>query len=678
MPVRLHHAAVVGLAVITWTCCPSSVGAQEAVRSGTGGDDCTTAVETPVPVGDLGQPETVVIFGDNTDASGPDCPIQAPDPLWWEAFTIDRCARVTISLCGTTPTQRPSYVILFDECPCGTRLRPIAAARGAPVCDDENVWMVFSALPAGTYYYPIYSDEDVLLNDRGPYVLNISAEACLGACCNPLTETCVENALEDTCVGPFDEWNPGRSCCEAECRMPGEEYASHNVNLLGHVPLDAFSSKPPSANDIWGYTSPIGREYAILGLNGATAFIDITDPFNPLVLDEIPDAPSTWSDLAVYQEYAYNVNEGGGGVQVFDLTQIDDGIVTLANTITSSGIQTAHNIFVNPDSGFAYLCGSNLGAGGLIALDLSNPAQPIPIGSWEEHYVHDTYVTSYHDGPFAGREIAFNFCGPEGMIVVDVTNKANMFTLAVADYPNMTYAHQGWPDAARNYMFVDDELDELQSPDVTTTTTYVVDISNITEPAYVTSFTADVCASDHNLYVRGQYVYEANYTSGLRVYDALDIDDIAHVGHFDTHPEGNAPGFDGAWGVFAGFPSGFVIISDIQRGLFVLNYDCNENGTADAHDVMSGESLDCQSDTIPDECQYRLPADLNLDRRRNAADQAVFTSCMTGPLAPDDNPSSTYVEPCCVHADSDRDGAVDLRDFHHFLNDFAETAQQRN
>ena len=42
------------------------------------------------------------------------------------------------------------------------------------------------------------------------------------------------------------------------------------------------------------------------------------------------------------------------------------------------------------------------------------------------------------------------------------------------------------------------------------------------------------------------------------------------VAHFDTHPESNETGFVGAWGVHAGLPSRIVLVSDIERGLFVL------------------------------------------------------------------------------------------------------------
>lgn len=631
----------------------------------TGADSCEFVTATPVPVGPTGTPLSVTINGDNANASGPDCAAQAPDPLWWEAFSLDKCGRVMISFCGTAPAQLPSYAILFDECPCGERIRADDSGRFDDTCADGNTWMVFDALPAGTYYLPIYSDEGVLINERGPYTITISASGCLGVCCNPQDGTCDEGIAEEVCSGPFDVWSPIGNCCEAECLPPGQEFAAGNVQWLSRVALDAFSAVAHDehvANDVWGYVSPSGREYAILGLSQGTGFVDITDPFDPVVLTTVPHAFSIWADMAVFDEFAYSVNETGGGMQIIDLREIDDGVVSLLGSMASSGVGTAHNVYVNRESGYAYLCGANVGSGGLLAVDLAEPANPVLVGAWTRQRVHDTFVISYTDGPNAGREIAFNFCGQAGLRVVDVTDKDDMHQIGTGLYPNLSFAHQGWIDGSRNYLFLGDELDELQAPGVSTSTTYVFDVSTLIFPTVVTSYTNGVCAIDHNLMVRGGTIYAANYTSGLRVYDAVDPLAIQEVGFFDTHPEGNEFSFDGAWGVFADFPSGVVLVSDVQRGLFVLNFDCNGNGVVDAQDIASKLSVDCNVNGLPDECEYLKPGDLDLNRVLNADDEAVLTTCLGGPTSGNGVGSSNYVAPCCIHSDGDADGDVDLKD----------------
>jgi len=631
--------------------------------SGTGGDTCNMAQVVDVAIGPPGSPITTVINGDNSPATGPDCPLQQPDPLWWEAFRIDRFARVTVDLCKTEPVQQPSYHFLFATCPCNSRFYPARTGRGEPGCEEAaNIWMTFDALEPGTYYAPIYSAADVLLNGRGPYVLRIIAEASLGACCDPIADTCVEEVPIEQCQGATEDWSAGRSCCEAECRLPGAAYASRGVELLSHVPLDRFSSGSLRANDVWGYTSPRGREYAIIGLSEGTGFVDVTNPFDPVVVADIPDAASIWSDIAVYGHYAYNVNESGGGMQVIDLREIDDGAVSLFDSLTDSFLDTAHTIAINAASGFAYLGGANVDGGGLLAIDLADPAHPRLAGSWDEHYVHDTTVVSYEVGPYAGREIAFNFCGPAGVSIVDVTNKANMWTITEFQYPNLTYCHQGWLSPDRRYLFIDDELDELHQPEVMTTTTYVLDVSVIEEPTFFTSFTNGVCAIDHNLMVRGPHVYEANYTSGVRVYRANPPESAEEVAFFDTHPEGNAPTFDGVWSVFTDFPSGVVVTSDIERGLFVLNYDCNDNGVDDTADIAGGISVDCDGNGLPDECEFLTTGDMNRDRFVGVDDFAALLSCLLGPSLTAGDVADSYAAPCCLHADANHDGDVDLFD----------------
>ena len=65
-----------------------------------------------------------------------------------------------------------------------------------------------------------------------------------------------------------------------------------------------------------------------------------------------------------------------------------------------------------------------------------------------------------------------------------------------------------------------------------------------------------------HLVVKGPSVAKAYFKQDEGILDAH--------GWFDTYPEDDATTFSGAWGVFAGFPSGTVIVSDIERGLFVL------------------------------------------------------------------------------------------------------------
>ena len=91
---------------------------------------------------------------------------------------------------------------------------------------------------------------------------------------------------------------------------------------------------------------------------------------------------STWRDVKVFDQYAYAVTEASGGIQIFDLTQIDNGQVSVVDTGGQVGPNTSHNVTINADSGYLYLTGSNTSNGGLIAFDLSNPESPQQVGAW--------------------------------------------------------------------------------------------------------------------------------------------------------------------------------------------------------------------------------------------------------------------------------------------------------
>src|SRR6185295_19852345 len=117
--------------------------------------------------------------------------------------------------------------------------------------------------------------------------------------------------------------NPRQS---GQGRVP---FVSSNVQLMGWKTLSDFPGANTSGNDCWGYTSPSGREYAIIGLSNGTGFVEVTDPGNPVIVDFKTGPGSLWRCLKTYQGYAYAGSEGGGNVQVFNMTNIDSGIVTV-------------------------------------------------------------------------------------------------------------------------------------------------------------------------------------------------------------------------------------------------------------------------------------------------------------------------------------------------------------
>ena len=315
-----------------------------------------------------------------------------------------------------------------------------------------------------------------------------------------------------------------------------ESFNARNVKLLSQIGLHEFGSK--SGNDCWGYVSPSGREYALVGLDNKVAFVEVTDPKNPVYFDHIPHKASLWGDLKTYGEYCYVVTEASdSGIQVIDLSRIDEHVVTLVQTINSPG--RSHNVCIDTTSGFLYTLGSRGGTGTTMCFSLADPANPVKVGADSmtgKHYQHDVTVVTFEEGPYAGRQVMFGNGEGRGVEIWDVTNKEEPFIIGQASYVDIGYNHQGWLSEDKKYWFVNDELDETKRG--TMTNTRVFDVSDLSNPTLVGSFGTGLPTIDHNLYLKSGFMFASNYTSGLRVFDTNDsVVAPKQTGFIDTYPE---------------------------------------------------------------------------------------------------------------------------------------------
>ncbi|MFM9872332.1 MAG: choice-of-anchor B family protein [Fimbriimonadaceae bacterium] len=344
---------------------------------------------------------------------------------------------------------------------------------------------------------------------------------------------------------------------------------SQGVTLKSHIGLATFGAS--SGNDCWGYVSPSGREYAIMGLNNMVAYIEVTDPSNPVILKTIPHSSSTWGDIKVYNGFAYSVTETAGtGIQVVDMTDIDNGIVTLVKTLTFPS--RAHNVALDTQNGFLYTCGTRGGSGTTMCFSLANPANPVQVGpaSMTTDYHHDGQLVNYTSGPMAGKQIWYGFSEGRGVDVYDFTNKNAPIMIKRIIYPNMNYCHQGWISEDGQYLYVDDELDEGGLN--VNTRSLIFNVSDPINAFFVGTFSTNLPAIDHNQYIDDGFSFQSNYRSGLRIFDTASTPEAPlEVGFYDTYPADDARAFDGSWSNYAFFPSGNVIISDINSGFYVVD-----------------------------------------------------------------------------------------------------------
>ena len=390
---------------------------------------------------------------------------------------------------------------------------------------------------------------------------------------------------------------PASSAEKTPCQDgTADGYPCQNVDLLSHLSIGGLGGESGTRlNDIWGWTDPqSGAEYAVVGRTDATAFVDVSDPTNPVFLGELPShtGASTWRDVKVYQNHAYVVSEAAGhGLQVFDLTQlrsVDDPPVTVDETAHYDLFSAAHNVAINPESGYAYVVGiqgkqsdevaPNCGPG-LHMINLSTPDAPQFAGCFNDlstagqiarGYTHDTQCVMYRgpDADYQDEEICFS-ANENQINIANVTDKNAAVTITNATYPLSGYVHQAWLTEDQRYLFVDDELDEDRGL-VDKTRTLVFDVSDLDNPELVKSFSGKTGAIDHNQYIKGRFAYQANYESGLRILDISAPTNPTEVGYFDTHPASNAAAFNGAWSTYPFFDSGIILVSSIGEGLFVL------------------------------------------------------------------------------------------------------------
>ena len=406
----------------------------------------------------------------------------------------------------------------------------------------------------------------------------------------PLLILCIIFGLSTSCIN--ETYGPERAPTTFAATWPCENgmadvYPCNGYDLMSYLSLqdltpEGVNNGSIAGNDSWGWTDPTtNKEYALVGLNSHAAFVDISEPSLPVLLGVLPTATvnSSWRDIKVYQNHAFIVSEASGhGMQVFDLTRLRN-VITPPETFTADTHFTdfgkAHNIFINETSGYAYVVGTSRNGpffGGALFINIQNPTLPVSEGGFAAGgYSHDVQVINYFgpDADYNGKEILVGSNENE-IVLADVTNKANPITISTIAYSNIGYTHQGWFTEDLNHFIVGDELDERDFGN--NTRTLFFDLSDLDNPVYDFDYLGPTSAIDHNGYVNGNDYFLANYRAGVRILDLSQIASniITEIGFFDTYPENDNAAFDGVWNVYPFFQSENIVISDIDRGLFIV------------------------------------------------------------------------------------------------------------
>ncbi len=331
-------------------------------------------------------------------------------------------------------------------------------------------------------------------------------------------------------------------------------HAQKNMFLFDQLAYDQ------GVNDIWGYVDARDNvEYAIVGLDRAVSIVSLANPAAIKEVARIPDAPSLWHDMKVWNHHIYVTNEGGQGLLIIDASNLPE-----VNYVRWNGsndvnfpinMNTSHNIYID-EKGYAYIFGADVGVGGAIILDLNeDPLNPPIVGIYDRRYVHDGFV---RDDVFYSAEIN------DGLLsIIDVSDKASPQILATTSTPS-NFTHNCWLSDDDKYVFTTDERANafLAAYDVS-------DLSDIREVGRIQSSPGQNVIP-HNTFVVGDFLVTSYYRDGVTIHDITDPTIMVEVGNYDTSADFTGDGFNGCWGVYPYLPSGLVIASDMEEGLFVM------------------------------------------------------------------------------------------------------------
>jgi len=335
--------------------------------------------------------------------------------------------------------------------------------------------------------------------------------------------------------------------------------SAQNLQLRSNLPYS-----PDVLSNIGGYKDSAGNEYALVGTEFGLSIVDVTDPDNPVIKITVNGINSIWREVKTYRDVAYVTTEGGGGLQIIDLSDLPTSINTTyygGDGIISGQLTTIHALHCDTAKGYLYLYGTSIGNGNTIFLDLADPLNPTYAGE----YVYpgsssDNYV---HDGIVENDTMYESHIYPGFFTVVDVRNKSNPVLLATQQTPT-NFTHNTWLSDDHKTLFTTDENSGsfLGAYDIS-------DLGNIRELSR--SQTAPGSgAIIHNTHILNDYAITSWYKEGVVITDVDRPENPIEVGHYDTYPQGSGDGFNGCWGVYPFLPSGNIVASDIDNGLFVF------------------------------------------------------------------------------------------------------------
>lgn len=358
-------------------------------------------------------------------------------------------------------------------------------------------------------------------------------------------------------------------------------------------------------------------------------------------------------DVQVFAYHAYVTGESTGyGLVIFDLTKLrgrdpcgspeecdDPGLnevpgfaVVQTSLRDASGrvveMSRGHNLTIDEESGYMAIHSANTfkddrqgkiraKSTKVLKINPEDPTHPVVLVDLNRAS-HDGWITRYHgpDVEHQGQIIMLLANGYKHEVIevnrTEIThnpkNGPSIYQLTEADgtlhimklsqmvtYENDDFGHQLALSEDQRYIFFNDE-NQVQTAGPARQ--IVFDISELKRPRELFHCFYSVESVSHDGYVAGNYLFNGNYTSGLRIVDVSDVEgsmcvdgSLDEVAYIDTEPRLNDfadvltfdvgmgvtlesfSDYAGVWGNYPYFSSGIIVVSDFFNGLFSVDLD---------------------------------------------------------------------------------------------------------
>ncbi len=356
---------------------------------------------------------------------------------------------------------------------------------------------------------------------------------------------------------------------------------SYNLHLVKHIDVitESNSSSNFGVSDVWGYTDETGIEYAIVGYRYGTYIYDVsTNTESPTLIADIL-GPSNGDyyfhrDYKTYGDHLYIVNEMTGmdvGMQVIDLSPLPRGEPIKRNTYPQ--VLQSHNLWIDTETGYGFI--EKYYPENIHIVNLSNPDAPqheTSLSYWDAENCHDIFTVN--DKAYISEGWSYQFG------IYDISDLLNPVQLA--SIPSFGYAHNAWLNEAGTHLITGEETVGMSVK--------IWDIQNLDNINLVGEYLGENSLA-HNVHVKGNFVYISHYTTGIKILDIYDPTDPIEVAAYDTYPDNDNEGFYGCWGAYPFTTNNYVYASDMQYGLFILEFNDIQAGWVHGTITDSGVSV---------------------------------------------------------------------------------------